>query len=159
MSSLENIIDVEGVVSVPDVAIKGATQQIFPTIFRQFLERQGFVGLHTPKIIPGSSEGGAAVFRLDYKGTPACLGQSPQLYKQMAISGDFDRYLKDTLRLTFEEGVQMLKEAGVEIDPFGDLNTESERRLGDLFWKSMLFFSSSSSSSFYVSFLFFNVPR
>jgi aspartyl-tRNA synthetase len=39
----------------------------------------------------GASEGGAAVFRLDYMGRPACLAQSPQLYKQMAICADFDR--------------------------------------------------------------------
>ena len=39
----------------------------------------------------GTSEGGAAVFRLDYKGQPACLAQSPQLHKQMSISGDFRR--------------------------------------------------------------------
>ncbi|PWA74385.1 class II aminoacyl-tRNA and biotin synthetases superfamily protein [Artemisia annua] len=42
------------------------------------------------------------------------------------------KYLRRTLRLTFEEGVQMLKEAGVEVDPLGDLNTESERTLGKL---------------------------
>ncbi|KAI7983792.1 Aspartate--tRNA ligase 2, cytoplasmic [Camellia lanceoleosa] len=42
------------------------------------------------------------------------------------------KYLRKTLRLTFQEGVQMLKEAGVEIDPLGDLNTESERKLGQL---------------------------
>ncbi|GER51576.1 aspartate--tRNA ligase [Striga asiatica] len=42
------------------------------------------------------------------------------------------KYLGKTLRLTFEEGVRMLKEAGVEIDPLGDLNTESERKLGQL---------------------------
>ncbi|KAH6774313.1 Class II aminoacyl-tRNA and biotin synthetases superfamily protein [Perilla frutescens var. frutescens] len=175
-------------------------------IFRQFLLAEGFVGIHTPKLIAGSSEGGAAVFRLDYKGTPACLAQSPQLHKQMSICGDFNRvfeigpvfraedsfthrhlceftgldvemeikehysevmdivdrlfvemfdslnekcakeleaintqypfeklkYLRKTLRLTFEEGVQMLKEAGIEIDPFGDLNTETERKLGQL---------------------------
>jgi len=45
---------------------------------------------HTPKLIDGSSEGGASVFKLDYKGRPACLAQSPQLHKQMAISGDFN---------------------------------------------------------------------
>ena len=28
---------------------------------------------------------------LDYMGIPACLAQSPQLYKQMAISADFER--------------------------------------------------------------------
>ncbi|PWA37685.1 class II aminoacyl-tRNA and biotin synthetases superfamily protein [Artemisia annua] len=42
------------------------------------------------------------------------------------------KYLRKTLRLTFEEGVQMLKEAGVEDDPLGDLNTESERTSGKL---------------------------
>lgn len=59
--------------------------------FRQFLLSEGFVEIHTPKLIAGSSEGGAAVFRLDYKGQPACLAQSPQLHKQMAICGDLGR--------------------------------------------------------------------
>lgn len=45
--------------------------------------------LHPPPA--GASEGGAAVFRLDYMGRPACLAQSPQLPKQMAICADFDR--------------------------------------------------------------------
>ena len=31
------------------------------------------------------------MFRTDYFGTPACLAQSPQLYKQMAISSDLER--------------------------------------------------------------------
>ncbi|RYR74720.1 hypothetical protein Ahy_A02g009442 [Arachis hypogaea] len=30
------------------------------------------------------------------------------------------QYLRQTLRLTYEEGVQMLKDAGVEIEPFGE---------------------------------------
>lgn len=47
--------------------------------------------LHTPKLIAGASEGGASVFKLDYKGQPACLAQSPQLHKQMAICADFGR--------------------------------------------------------------------
>ncbi|XP_057476855.1 aspartate--tRNA ligase 2, cytoplasmic-like [Actinidia eriantha] len=175
-------------------------------IFREFLLSEGFVGIHTPKLIAGASEGGSAVFKLDYKGQPACLAQSPQLHKQMAICGDFGRvfeigpvfraedsfthrhlceftgldvemeikehysevmdvvdqlfvamfdslnekckkeleaigkqypfeplkYLRKTLRLTFQEGVQILKEAGIEVDPFGDLNTETERKLGQL---------------------------
>ncbi|CAA7398781.1 unnamed protein product [Spirodela intermedia] len=174
--------------------------------FKEFLLSEDFVEIHTPKLIAGSSEGGSAVFKLDYKGQPACLAQSPQLYKQMAICGDFGRvfevgpvfraedsythrhlceftgldvemeikehysevmdivdrlfvqlfdhlnqtckkeleairkqypfeplkYLPKTLRLTFQEGIQMLQEAGVDIDPLGDLNTESERKLGQL---------------------------
>ncbi|XP_065881053.1 aspartate--tRNA ligase 2, cytoplasmic-like [Euphorbia lathyris] len=176
------------------------------SIFRKFLESEGFDEIHTPKLIAGSSEGGSAVFRLDYKGQPACLAQSPQLHKQMAICGDKERvfevgpvfraedsythrhlcefvgldveleikkhysevmdivdrlfvtmfdylnercpkeleairrqypfeplkYLRKTLRLKFEEGIQMLTEAGVEVDPYGDLNTEAERKLGQL---------------------------
>ncbi|KAM7262675.1 hypothetical protein ACFE04_000358 [Oxalis oulophora] len=175
-------------------------------IFRDFLDSEDFVEIHTPKLIAGSSEGGSSVFKLDYKGQPACLAQSPQLHKQMSICGDFGRvfeigpvfraedsfthrhlceftgldaemeikkhysevmdivdrlfvkmfdylnerckdeletvakqypfeplkYLPKTLRLKFEEGVQMLKDAGVEVDPLGDLNTEVERKLGQL---------------------------
>lgn len=274
--SRESHVDIEGIISVPGVPIKGATQQVevqvrklygiskaenlpiniedaarseseiekalqageqlvrvnqdtrlnyrvldlrtpanqaifrvqcqVENIFRQFLLSEGFVGIHTPKLIGGSSEGGSAVFRLDYKGQPACLAQSPQLHKQMAICGDFGRvfeigpvfraedsfthrhlceftgldvemeikehyfevmdivdrlfvamfdslnenckkeleaierqypfeplkYLRKTLRLAFQEGLQMLKEAGMEVDPYGDLNTEAERKLGQL---------------------------
>lgn len=174
--------------------------------FREFLLSKGFLEIHTPKLIAGSSEGGAAVFRLEYKGQPACLAQSPQLHKQMAICGDLERvfevgavyraedsfthrhlcefigldvemaihkhysevmdivgelfpfiftkleercskeleairkqypfqplkFLPKTLILPFAEGIQMLKEAGVEADPLGDLNTEVERKLGQL---------------------------
>jgi aspartyl-tRNA synthetase len=32
--------------------------------------RTGFVGIHTPKLIGGASEGGSSVFNLDYFGKP-----------------------------------------------------------------------------------------
>ncbi len=51
-------------------------------LFREALEERGFIEIHTPKLIAGASEGGASVFKLNYMGTPACLAQSPQLYKQ-----------------------------------------------------------------------------
>jgi len=60
-------------------------------LFREALYKEGFAEIHTPKIIAGESEGGAGVFRTDYFGTPACLAQSPQLYKQMAIAADMER--------------------------------------------------------------------
>ncbi|XP_044948889.1 aspartate--tRNA ligase 2, cytoplasmic-like [Hordeum vulgare subsp. vulgare] len=175
--------------------------------FREYLSSRDFIGIHTPKLISGSSEGGAAVFKLEYKnGKTACLAQSPQLHKQMAICGGLRRvfevghifraedsnthrhlcefvgmdaemeimrhyfevcdivdgffvelfrhlnencrtaleavnrqypfeplkYLENTLRLSYEEGIQMLKEAGTEVEPMGDLNTEAERKLGQL---------------------------
>ena len=57
----------------------------------QALLERGFVEIHSPKLIPGESEGGSEVFRTDYFGSPACLAQSPQLYKQMAIASDLER--------------------------------------------------------------------
>ena len=64
--------------------------------FRSALLEKGFVEIHTPKLIAGASEGGADVFKLKYMENtrfeqPACLAQSPQLYKQMAIMGDLER--------------------------------------------------------------------
>lgn len=65
-------------------------------LFREALLAEGFQEIHTPKLIAGASEGGAAVFHTDYMGRPGCLAQSPQLYKQMAICGDFDRVFEIT---------------------------------------------------------------
>ncbi|WP_339044447.1 aspartate--tRNA(Asn) ligase [Cardinium endosymbiont of Tipula unca] len=59
--------------------------------FQKYLRKNKFVEIKTPKLIGGASEGGADVFKVDYFGKPACLAQSPQLYKQMAIIGDFKR--------------------------------------------------------------------
>jgi len=60
-------------------------------LFRDILDQQGFIEIHTPKIINAASEGGANVFKVSYFKTSAYLAQSPQLYKQMAIAADFDR--------------------------------------------------------------------
>lgn len=50
---------------------------------RSFFDANGFCELHSPKLGASSAEGGANVFTLDYFGSPACLAQSPQFYKQM----------------------------------------------------------------------------
>lgn len=60
-------------------------------LFGKFLDKKGFRQIPTPKIISGTSEGGAAVIKLDYYKQPACLAQSPKLHKQMAICGDLGR--------------------------------------------------------------------
>lgn len=60
-------------------------------LYRESLYQQGFMEIQTPKLISGESESGAGVFTTDYFGTKAMLAQSPQLYKQMAISADFGR--------------------------------------------------------------------
>lgn len=60
-------------------------------LFRAFLLKNNFFEIHTPKIISAASEGGANVFEVSYFKRSAYLAQSPQLYKQMAISSDFNR--------------------------------------------------------------------
>ncbi|XP_014243758.1 aspartate--tRNA ligase, cytoplasmic [Cimex lectularius] len=60
-------------------------------LFRDVLTKQGFVEIHTPKMISAASEGGANVFTVSYFKGNAYLAQSPQLYKQMAIAGDFEK--------------------------------------------------------------------
>ena len=67
------------------------TQSAICTLFREALLQRGFVEIHTPKLIAGESETGAGVFTTDYFGQTACLAQSPQLYKQMAIASDLER--------------------------------------------------------------------
>lgn len=58
--------------------------------FRQFLLKERFTEIHTPKIVQAGAEGGANIFRLDYFGKEAYLAQSPQFYKQMMV-GVFER--------------------------------------------------------------------
>lgn len=61
------------------------------SIFRSVLEGHNFIEIHTPKLMPGATESGAEVFRVNYFGRTAFLAQSPQLSKQMSISADFGR--------------------------------------------------------------------
>jgi aspartyl-tRNA synthetase len=175
-------------------------------LFREYLYKNNFVEIHTPKLIAGASEGGTNVFKLKYFDQEACLAQSPQLYKQMAVIGDMERvfeigpvfraensntprhlceftgldiemafkdhyfevldiigelfyyifeglnqrfskelnvfnnqypfeplkFSKDIVKLSFKEGVELLKAHGVTQDLYEDLDTENEKLLGKL---------------------------
>ncbi|KDP32463.1 hypothetical protein JCGZ_13388 [Jatropha curcas] len=112
--SLESIIDVRGFVSVPSsVPICGTTQKVEVQVSKlHCISRASSilpinVGVASSggkealqadeQLFPVvnqdtcASEGGASAFKLDYKGQPACLAQSHQLHKQMAICGDKER--------------------------------------------------------------------
>jgi aspartyl-tRNA synthetase len=52
---------------------------------RDFLFGKGFLEVHTPRIIASATEGGAALFQLDYFDRKAFLAQSPQLYKEELV--------------------------------------------------------------------------
>jgi aspartyl-tRNA synthetase len=59
--------------------------------FASFFSKKGFMQIRTPSIISEASEGGADLFSVKYFEREAYLAQSPQLYKQLAIIGGFDR--------------------------------------------------------------------
>ncbi|KAF9260979.1 aspartyl-tRNA synthetase [Marasmius fiardii PR-910] len=59
--------------------------------FRSYLDTQGFIEIHTPKLQAGATESGSSVFSVKYFGRKAFLAQSPQLGKQMSISADLGR--------------------------------------------------------------------
>lgn len=52
---------------------------------RDFLFERGFIEVHTPRIIASATEGGAALFSVDYFDRKAFLAQSPQLYKEQLV--------------------------------------------------------------------------
>jgi len=54
-------------------------------VIRDFLFERGFIEVHTPRIIASATEGGAALFSVDYFGRKAFLAQSPQLYKEELV--------------------------------------------------------------------------
>lgn len=175
-------------------------------LFREALHNRGFTEIQSPKLIAGESEGGSDVFRTNYFGQTATLAQSPQLYKQMAISADLGRvyeigpvfraensktrrhlcefigldlemeiydnynelliiihglfqhifngleeryskelsiireqYPSEKVRFTSQplvihwpEGIQLLRDAGVEINEWEDLSTADEQKLGEI---------------------------
>lgn len=52
---------------------------------RSFLFEKGFIEVHTPRIIASATEGGAALFSVEYFERKAFLAQSPQLYKEELV--------------------------------------------------------------------------
>ena len=50
--------------------------------FAEYMMKQGFTHIHTPKIVSAGAEGGAHIFKLHSVGQQAYLAQSPQFYKQ-----------------------------------------------------------------------------
>ncbi len=58
--------------------------------FREYLTKNDFIEIQTPKLLAEATEGGAEVFKVDYYSKEATLAQSPQLYKQIMV-GAYER--------------------------------------------------------------------
>lgn len=66
-------------------------QDEIQTAFRNYLKRNNFTEIHTPKIISSSTEGGSEMFTVNYFDRRAFLAQSPQFYKQQLVGAGFER--------------------------------------------------------------------
>ena len=66
-------------------------QSAFVKFLRDFMYKNDFIEIHTPKLLGAASESGSEVFEVKYFDRSAYLAQSPQFYKQMAIASGFER--------------------------------------------------------------------
>lgn len=59
--------------------------------FKEFLVKEEFTEIFTPKLVAQGAEGGSDVFEVKYFENKAYLAQSPQFYKQMMVGAGFER--------------------------------------------------------------------
>ena len=112
---------------------------------RDYLQKNEFVEIDTPKLLAEATEGGAEVFKLDYFGKTATLAQSPQFYKQIMV-GAFERvfeinhsyraepsattrHLTELTMLDLEMG--FVKDHDEVLDLVGDMTQTVLRRIYD----------------------------
>jgi len=57
----------------------------------EYWVKNGYIKIHSPKLISTASESGAEVFEVKYFNRKAYLAQSPQFYKQVAMAAGFEK--------------------------------------------------------------------
>jgi nondiscriminating aspartyl-tRNA synthetase len=75
----------------PEFAAPFRVQAEIVRTFADHLRGQGFLDVHTSKIVAAGTEGGTALFPIKYFEQGAYLAQSPQFYKQMLVGAGFER--------------------------------------------------------------------
>jgi aspartyl-tRNA synthetase len=75
----------------PENALIFRVQTTLEAGMREYWAQQGFLEIHSPKLMGTASESGAELFQLEYFGKRASLAQSPQFYKQMAMAAGLDK--------------------------------------------------------------------
>lgn len=66
-------------------------QNLVVSGFREYLSKEGFTEIFTPKLVAEGAEGGTEIFEVKYFENKAYLAQSPQFYKQMMVAAGFER--------------------------------------------------------------------
>ena len=75
----------------PEANLIFRVQTVFEHAMRTWWVDNGFIEIHTPKLMASASESNAELFELEYFETKAYLAQSPQFFKQMAQSAGFGK--------------------------------------------------------------------
>lgn len=75
----------------PENALMMKVWTTMEAAFREYWLKEGFLEIHSPKIMSAPSESGAELFEVQYFERKAYLAQSPQFYKQMAIASGLER--------------------------------------------------------------------
>jgi nondiscriminating aspartyl-tRNA synthetase len=75
----------------PDRKLIFEVQSTVEHAMREFWRQEGFIEIHTPKLMGSASESGAELFKVEYFERMAYLAQSPQFYKQMAMAAGFGK--------------------------------------------------------------------
>jgi aspartyl-tRNA synthetase len=75
----------------PDRRLIFEVQTTAEYAMRDYWRKEGFVEIHTPKLMGSASESGAELFKVEYFEGVAYLAQSPQFYKQMAMAAGFGK--------------------------------------------------------------------
>jgi aspartyl-tRNA synthetase len=75
----------------PEQRLIFEVQTTLEQAMRTYWSRNGFIEIHSPKLMGTFSESGAEAFKVAYFDGAAYLAQSPQFYKQMAMAAGFDR--------------------------------------------------------------------
>ena len=65
-------------------------QNLVVSGFREYLSKEGFTEIFTPKLVAEGAEGGTEIFEVKYFENKAYLAQSPQFYKQMVVAAGFE---------------------------------------------------------------------
>ncbi len=66
-------------------------QSTLERAMREYWDKEGFIEIHSPKLMGTASESGSELFEINYFKRKAYLAQSPQFYKQLAMSAGFDK--------------------------------------------------------------------
>ena len=75
----------------PEMNLVFRIQTTIENAWRQYWVENGFVEIHSPKLMASPSESNAELFKLEYFEGHAYLAQSPQFYKQMAMMSGLGR--------------------------------------------------------------------